>query len=98
MDGLRDLQKQFPDMIGEVRGKGLMVGAELADKDKNPLAAETARIVELSKDDGVVIGKGGLYGNVLRVKPPLNITKENIDTTLKVLKKAIESTAKVGVK
>lgn len=37
-------------------------------------------------------------GNVLRVKPPLNVTKENVDTTLKVLKKAIESTAKVGVK
>lgn len=98
MDGLRDLQKQFPNMIGEVRGKGLMVGAELADKDKNPLAAETAKIVEMSKDDGVVIGKGGLYGNVLRVKPPLSVTKENVDTTLKVLKKAIEATAKVGVK
>lgn len=98
IEGLKDLQKSFPDMIGEVRGKGLMVGMELADKDKTPLAAETARIVEMSKDEGVVVGKGGLYGNVLRVKPPLSITKENVDTLLKVLKKSLEATAKVGVR
>ncbi len=96
IEGLKDLQKSFPDMIGDVRGKGLMVGMELADKDKNPLAQETAKIVEQSKDDGVVIGKGGLYGNVLRVKPPMNITKENVDTLLKVLRKQLETTAKVG--
>lgn len=96
IEGLKDLQKSFPDMIGDVRGKGLMVGMELADKDKNPLAQETAKILEQSKDDGVVIGKGGLYGNVLRVKPPMNITKENVDTLLKVLRKQLETTAKVG--
>lgn len=96
IEGLKDLQKSFPEMIGDVRGKGLMVGMELADKDKNPLAQETAKIVEQSKDDGVVIGKGGLYGNVLRVKPPMNITKENVDTLLKVLRKQLETTAKVG--
>jgi 4-aminobutyrate aminotransferase-like enzyme len=96
MEGLRDLQKQFPDVIGDVRGKGLMVGCELADKKKNPLTQETARIVEMSKDDGVIIGKGGLYGNTLRVKPPLTITKENVDTMLKVLRKNIEATVKVG--
>lgn len=96
MEGLRDLQKQFPDVIGDVRGKGLMVGCELADKKKNPLTQETARIVEMSKDDGVIIGKGGLYGNTLRVKPPLSITKENVDTMLKVLRKNIEATVKVG--
>lgn len=98
IEGLKDLQKSFPDMIGEVRGKGLMVGMELADKNKTPLAAETARVVEMSKDEGVVVGKGGLYGNVLRVKPPLSITKENVDTCLKVLKKSLEATAKVGVR
>ncbi|MBZ0186811.1 MAG: aspartate aminotransferase family protein [Candidatus Obscuribacterales bacterium] len=97
MEGLKDLQKHFPDLIGDVRGKGLMVGVELADKDKTPLTKETARIVELSKDDGVIVGKGGIFGNVLRVKPALNITKENVDTTLKVIKKALESTAQVGV-
>jgi len=96
--GMEDLQKQFPDMIGDVRGKGLMLGMELADKNKTPLTKEAARIVELAKDDGVVIGKGGLWGSVIRIKPPMNITKENVDTTLKVMRKAIEATAKVGVK
>lgn len=97
-EGMEDLQKQFPDMIGDVRGKGLMLGMELADKNKTPLTKETARIVEMAKDDGVVIGKGGLWGSVIRMKPPMNITKENVDTTLKVVRKALEATAKVGVK
>lgn len=96
--GMEDLKSQFPDMIGDVRGKGLMLGMELADKNKTPLTKETARIVEMAKDDGVVIGKGGLWGSVIRIKPPMNITKENVDTTLKVVKKALEATAKVGVK
>jgi 4-aminobutyrate aminotransferase-like enzyme len=98
MDGLKDLQKQFPDMIGDVRGKGLMVGMELADKNKTPLTAETARIVEMAKDEGVVIGKGGLWGSTIRIKPPLTITKDNVDTMLKVVRKCIEATVKVGAK
>ena len=98
MDGLRDLQKQFPEVIGDVRGKGLMVGLELADKNKVPLTQETMRVVEMSKDEGVVIGKGGMFGNVIRIKPPLTITKDNVDTMLKVLKKCIESVVKVHAK
>ena len=85
-------------MIGDVRGKGLMVGMELADKAKVPLTQEAARIVEMAKDDGVVIGKGGLYGSTIRIKPPLTITKENVDTMLKVVKKGLEATVKVGAK
>ena len=96
-EGLKDLQKHFPHMIGEVRGKGLMLGMELADKDKNPLTAETARIVEMTKDDGVIIGKGGLWGSVIRVKPALTISKENVDTLMTSLRKALEATSKVGV-
>ncbi len=96
-EGLKDLQKHFPDLIGDVRGKGLMLGMELADKNKNPLSSETARIVEMTKDDGVIIGKGGLWGSVIRIKPPLTITKDNVDTMLTSLRKALEATSKVGV-
>ena len=85
-------------MIGDVRGKGLMVGMELADKNKVPLTQETMRVVEMSKDEGVVIGKGGMWGNVIRIKPPLTITKDNVDTMLNVLKKCIESVVKVHAK
>ncbi len=98
MEGLKDLQRSFP-IIGDVRGKGLMVGIELAatDEDKTPLTAETAKIVEYAKDNGVVIGKGGLWGSVIRIKPPMCVTKENVDDCLKVMRKALETVSpKVG--
>jgi 4-aminobutyrate aminotransferase-like enzyme len=94
MDGLKDLQKKYP-IVGDVRGKGLMLGVEIADKDKKQLPDETQRIVEFAKDNGVIIGKGGLWGNVIRIKPPLTITKENADTCLGVLQKALETVSKV---
>ena len=94
MEGLKDLQKKYP-LMGDVRGKGLMLGVEIADKDKNQLPSETQRIVEFAKDNGVIVGKGGLWGNVLRIKPPLSITKENADTFLGVLQKALDSVSKV---
>ncbi len=94
MDGLRDLQKSFP-VIGDVRGKGLMVGIELAGEHKEPLPQETAKIVEFCKDEGVIVGKGGLYANVIRIKPPMIVSKENIDTLLKTLRKALEAVVKV---
>ncbi len=97
MEGLKDLQKSYP-IMADVRGKGLMVGVELAAEDKTPLTAECARIVELSKDNGVILGKGGLWGSVIRIKPPMTITKENVDTSLKVLRKALDAVCKVGVR
>ncbi|HEY9787102.1 MAG TPA: aspartate aminotransferase family protein [Candidatus Obscuribacterales bacterium] len=96
MEGLKDLKKSFP-ILADVRGKGLMVGVELADKNKTPLAEETAKVVEAAKDDGVVLGKGGLFGNVIRIKPPMIVTKGDIDTCLKSMRKALETVAKVPV-
>lgn len=97
MEGLRDLQKSFP-IMGDVRGKGLMVGVELAadDEAKTPLPAETAKIVEFAKDNGVILGKGGLWGSVIRIKPPMCITKSDVDTCLKVMRQALESVSKVA--
>jgi len=98
MEGLKDLQKSHP-VMGDVRGKGLMVGVEIAAaEDKTPLPAETARIVELAKDNGVILGKGGLFGNVIRIKPPLSVTKDNVDSCLKVMRKALEAISKVGAR
>ena len=94
IDALKEMQNDFPDLIGDVRGKGLMLGVELADKHKTPLAEQCASIVEMSKDEGVIIGKGGLFGNTLRIKPPMTITRDNADTMLKVLKKSLEATSK----
>jgi 4-aminobutyrate aminotransferase-like enzyme len=95
-EGLNDLKTSFPFMA-DIRGKGLMVGIELADENKTPMVAETQKIVEAAKDDGVILGKGGLWGNVIRLKPPMIINKGDIDTTLKSMRKAMEGVAKVAV-
>jgi 4-aminobutyrate aminotransferase-like enzyme len=92
--GLEDLKKSRP-VIGEVRGKGLMLGVEFAGEGKAPMPGETSRIVEEAKNNGLIVGKGGLYGNVVRIKPPMIISKENVDTCLKILQSAIDSV--VGV-
>lgn len=78
-------------IIGEVRGKGLMLGVELL-KDrstKEPATAECAAIFEKCKDLGLLIGKGGLFGNTLRIKPPMCIHQADADFMLEVIDEAL---------
>ncbi|MCP5054219.1 MAG: aspartate aminotransferase family protein, partial [bacterium] len=91
-DGLRELQNRFP-VIGDVRGRGLLVGFELV-KDpvtKEPAPKETVRIMELAKNNQLLIGKGGMKGNVIRLAPPLNITKDECDEVLTKLRSSFEA-------
>ena len=76
--GLRELQARYP-LIGEVRGKGLMVGVELVKdrKTKAYASAEATRLVDEMRKRGVLIGKGGRFGNVIRIQPPLVFSSED---------------------
>lgn len=82
-------------LIGEVRGLGLMLGIELVrDRTtKEPASAEAARVAERMREEGILIGKGGLFGNVLRIKPPLCITREDADFACQVLDYVLEESA-----
>jgi alanine-glyoxylate transaminase/(R)-3-amino-2-methylpropionate-pyruvate transaminase len=77
---LLEVQERRP-LIGEVRGMGLMLGVELVrDRDtKEPANTEAAAVLELCKERGLLLGKGGLFGNTLRVKPPMCLTKDDAD-------------------
>ncbi|MBI4376322.1 MAG: aspartate aminotransferase family protein [Elusimicrobia bacterium] len=77
--------------IGEVRGKGLMIGLELVKdkKSKEPAPELALKILDACKERGVLIGKGGMAGNVLRVKPPLCITRQDADAVVAALSESI---------
>jgi len=89
MNGIKKIQKEYPKMIGDVRGKGLMVGIELVKdetiKDRTPDLDSTNRIMEETKKRGLLIGRGGLYGNSLRIAPALNIGSDEIDEALQII-------------
>ncbi|XP_029025873.1 alanine--glyoxylate aminotransferase 2, mitochondrial [Betta splendens] len=82
------------EVVGDVRGKGLMIGVEMVkDKvSKEPLSPEAMNeIFEDIKDMGVLIGKGGVYGQTFRIKPPMCITKEDADFFVAVFDRSIHN-------
>lgn len=93
--GLERLMRSHP-LIGDVRGLGLMLGVELVrDRaTKEPAKSETLDVLEAAREAGVLIGKGGLEGNVLRIKPPMCITKPDVDFALDVFDRALGSIAR----
>jgi 4-aminobutyrate aminotransferase len=93
MGKLRDLQKQNP-LIGEVRGLGLMIGVELIkDEKKTPGTAEAEAVRDSLLRQGVLVGVGGIYGNVVRFQPPLVISKEQLDRALGAFATALSEVA-----
>ena len=83
-DGLVDLQKKYP-IIGDIRGIGLMRGAEFVHPDKSPAAEELDKVLEEMKNRGFIIGKNGVGRNVMAFQPPLVITEEDINNVLNTL-------------
>ncbi len=93
MAKLRELQKQNP-LIGDVRGFGLMIGVELVKDEKlTPAASEAEAIRDALLRQGVLVGVGGVYGNVIRFQPPLIITRPQIDRALEAFASALAEVA-----
>jgi 4-aminobutyrate aminotransferase len=90
MKRLNELKEKYK-IIGDVRGKGLMIGIELVKDQvkKTPAVDETRKVRDLCRERGLLIGSGGVKGNVLRIQPPLVITMEQIDKALNILESAI---------
>lgn len=90
--GLEDLAKKHA-LIGDVRGMGLMLGVELVkDREtKAPAREECSAVFEKARELGLLIGKGGLWGNTLRIKPPMCITRADADFLVAVLDEALTS-------
>ncbi len=92
--GLERLQEKYA-VIGDVRGMGLMQGLELVKdrQTKEPSPDATRQLFEATRELGLLIGKGGLYGNVIRIAPPMTASEEDVAIALDLLDKAF---AKIG--
>ena len=90
--GLEKLMRSH-SIVGDVRGMGLMLGVELVrDRaTKEPAKGETLDVLESMRESGALIGKGGIDGNVLRIKPPMCITAADVDFALDALDGALAS-------
>ncbi len=96
-EGLEKLKSRYPRVIGDVRGMGLMQGVEFVKdetaQDRTPNPQVLAKLFEETKKRGLLIGKGGLYGNVARISPALIVSAAEVDEALRVLE---ESMAALG--
>ena len=90
-----ELLKEKYALIGDVRGMGMMQGLELVRnrQTKEPAPAETVELMERARANGLLIGKGGLYANVIRIAPPLNIAKADVDEAIRMLDKSFAEVA-----
>jgi len=87
---LEELKQKYP-VIGDVRGMGLMQALELIFPDKSPNPQAVLQIFEKTREFGLLIGKGGLWGNVIRLGPPLVCSKNDVDEAVKALDRAFAS-------
>ncbi len=91
---LEELKEKYP-LIGDVRGMGLMQAIELVQDrvTKVPATMETLQLMEAARENGILIGRGGLDGNVIRISPPLNISRRDVDQFIQALDESFEKIA-----
>ena len=96
-EGLEALKAKYAT-IGDVRGRGLMQGVELVKDekagDRTPATETTVRLFEETKKRGLLVGRGGLYNNILRVAPPLVVGRRDVQDALKVLDDSFAAVAR----
>jgi 4-aminobutyrate aminotransferase-like enzyme len=94
---LEELRDKHP-LIGDVRGMGLLQAIELVEdrKTKAPAVAQTAMLMESARENRILIGKGGMYGNVIRLSPPMNISRSDVDQFIGLLDKSLAACAAVA--
>jgi len=82
-------------VIGDVRGMGLMQAIELVrDRaTKEPAANETFSVLEATRRNGLLVGKGGLYSNIIRITPPLNISRADVDAFAEGMERSLREAA-----
>lgn len=87
---LEELQEKH-GLIGEVRGMGLMQAIELVEdrQSKKPATAQTAALMEALRENRALVGKGGMFGNVVRITPPMNIARADVDQFIEILDKSL---------
>ncbi len=89
LDGLRNAAARYP-VLGDVRGKGLMIGLEFVRPGGiEPCPEAAAALLEHARRRGVLVGKGGLHSNVIRLAPPMTLTEDEADEALAVLTESI---------
>ena len=92
-DGLLRIQSRFPACVGDVRGRGLMQAIELVTDetvgDRTPASDLTQALLDAARGRGLLLGRGGTYGNVIRISPPLNVSAAEIDEALTILEQTI---------
>ena len=89
LSGLRDIAGRY-DVVGDVRGKGLMIGVEFVEPgSKEPSPPAAGGVMEETKARGLLVGKGGLHNNVIRLAPPMTLTEEEAGEALEILGEAV---------
>lgn len=85
------------EIIGDVRGKGLMIGVEIvkSKKTKEPNPDQCKKIRELCADHGLIVGGGGFWSNVIRIMPPLTIREEHVSQAMEAFEKAVTDSEKL---
>jgi 4-aminobutyrate aminotransferase/(S)-3-amino-2-methylpropionate transaminase len=97
VNGLNELKKRLP-LIGDIRGKGLMIGIELVKdhKTKTPAVEEVKSVQQELRRNGILVSTTGNYGCVVRITPPLMINEQQIDNALNEIERSIEMAARAS--